>query len=103
MLTAFSRQLVTVRSSMPISSHSHSGQFCSHAKGTLQDVVASAVRKGFKFYGLTEHMPRYRKLDLYPEEIKAKLTPTDLVNTYTQFVAEARRLQRETTDISTPH
>lgn len=51
------------------SHHSHSGQFCKHASGTLEEVVLEAIRKGFSVYGLTEHVPRYRKEDLYPEEV----------------------------------
>lgn len=54
---------------MPYSHHSHSGQFCQHAKGTLEEVVQEAIRQNFKVYGLTEHVPRYREEDLYPEEV----------------------------------
>lgn len=54
---------------MPHSHHSHSGQFCKHASGTLEDVVKEAIRQGFEIYGLTEHVPRYRVQDLYPEEV----------------------------------
>lgn len=54
---------------MIFSHHSHSGQFCKHASGTLEEVVIEAIRKGFNVYGLTEHVPRYRKEDLYPEEV----------------------------------
>jgi len=54
---------------MPHSHHSHSGQFCKHASGLLEDVVLEAVRQGFEVYGLTEHVPRYRDEDLYPEEV----------------------------------
>lgn len=54
---------------MPHSHHSHSGQFCRHATGTLEEVVVEAIRKGFEVYGLTEHVPRYRTEDLYPEEV----------------------------------
>jgi histidinol-phosphatase (PHP family) len=52
-----------------ISLHSHSGQFCLHAHGTLEDVVLRAIELGFKTYGLSEHMPRTRLQDLYPEEV----------------------------------
>lgn len=55
---------------MPHSHHSHSGQFCKHASGTLEDVVLEAIRQGFEMYGLTEHVPRYRVADLYPEEVR---------------------------------
>jgi len=54
---------------MPFSHHSHSGQFCRHASGTLEEVVLVAIRQGFELYGLTEHVPRYRLEDLYPEEV----------------------------------
>lgn len=54
---------------MPHSHHSHSGQFCKHAVGTLEDVVQAAIAQRFAVYGLTEHVPRYRQIDLYPEEV----------------------------------
>ena len=55
---------------MPFSFHSHSGQFCKHASGTLEDVVQAAIRAKFRVYGLTEHVPRYRLEDKYPEEVR---------------------------------
>ncbi len=53
------------------SHHSHSGEFCRHAKQdtSLRDVVEAAIERGFGVYGLSEHCPRYRKEDLYPEEV----------------------------------
>lgn len=57
---------------MPFSHHSHSGQFCKHGSGKLEDVVKEAIRQGFEVYGLTEHVPRYRLQDLYPEEVRMK-------------------------------
>lgn len=54
---------------MPHSHHSHSGQFCKHAVGTLEDVIKQAIAQGFQVFGLTEHVPRYRDSDLYPEEV----------------------------------
>ncbi|KAF9351235.1 histidinolphosphatase, partial [Mortierella sp. AD094] len=56
--------------------HSHSGQFCMHAKGTLEQVVQSAIQRRFTTYGLSEHMPRYKAEQLYPEE--SHLTTRDL-------------------------
>ena len=55
--------------SMPQSHHSHSGQFCKHAIGLLEDVIKEALNQGFEVYGLTEHVPRYHVKDLYPEEV----------------------------------
>ncbi|KAI8981010.1 Polymerase/histidinol phosphatase-like protein [Pilobolus umbonatus] len=78
---------------MPYSFHSHSGQFCKHGYGLLEDVVKEAIRKGFYTYGLSEHMPRYVDTELYPEEIEACCTPHSLGITYNEFITEARRLQ----------
>ena len=55
---------------MALSLHSHSGEFCLHAHGTLEQVVLKAIEKGFKCLGLSEHMPRTRQKDLYPEEVR---------------------------------
>lgn len=53
---------------MPYSHHSHSGQFCAHARDTLEEVVQAAIAKGTRVLALTEHMPREQQ-DLYPEEV----------------------------------
>lgn len=69
----------TLRSLTPLaafvkmhSHHSHSGQFCRHAKDNLEDVVKEAIRQGFTTFGLSEHAPRYREQDLFPEEVSAR-------------------------------
>ena len=54
---------------MPISVHSHSGEFCKHGDGSLESMVDKAIELGFLSYGLSEHMPRYSEKDLYPEEV----------------------------------
>jgi histidinol-phosphatase (PHP family) len=53
---------------MPYSHHSHSGQFCAHAQGSLEEMVQTAIAKEMRVYCLTEHMPR-DMVDLYPEEV----------------------------------
>lgn len=54
---------------MRFSHHSHSGQFCRHAHGSLASVADAAIARGFSTYGLSEHVPRSRREDLYPEEV----------------------------------
>ncbi|OCF32776.1 histidinol-phosphatase (PHP family) [Kwoniella heveanensis BCC8398] len=76
---------------MPHSHHSHSGQFCRHAKDQLEDVIQEAIRQGFEVFGLSEHAPRYRMEDLFPEE--SDLTPTDLSATYQSFLTLASSLR----------
>ncbi|KAK8865851.1 hypothetical protein IAR55_000999 [Kwoniella newhampshirensis] len=78
---------------MPHSHHSHSGQFCRHAKDNLEDVIVEAIRQGFEVFGLSEHAPRYRLEDLFPEE--ADLTPTDLLEAYHSFLAIASSLREK--------
>lgn len=55
---------------MPVTSHSHSGEFCTHGNGSLEEIVSRAVELGFTHYGLSEHMPRYRREDLYDNEVE---------------------------------
>ncbi|KAK4056760.1 hypothetical protein OIO90_002312 [Microbotryomycetes sp. JL221] len=77
---------------MTISHHSHSGQFCMHAKGTLEQVVQEAIRQGFTTFGLSEHVPRYRQQDLYPEEQQVGLT--QLSDNFEAFIVEAHLLKQ---------
>lgn len=53
---------------MPFSHHSHSGQFCAHAKDTLEDMVLRAIQSRMRVFALTEHIGR-GMIDLYPEEV----------------------------------
>ncbi|KAI8325678.1 histidinol-phosphatase [Martensiomyces pterosporus] len=76
---------------MPFTFHSHSGQFCRHAKGTLEDVVRAAISRNMLVLGLSEHIPRSRMQDLYPEE--SDMTTADLHKAFRDYVAEARRLR----------
>ena len=77
---------------MPVSLHSHSGQFCKHATGTLDSVIRTAIDRGFISYGLSEHMPRDRVQDLYPEE--SEIQPCELSEQFDRFIAEAGRLKQ---------
>ncbi len=54
---------------MVLSLHSHSGEFCAHAYGLLNDCILQAKALGFEVFGLSEHVPRSRLQDLYPEEL----------------------------------
>lgn len=76
------------------SHHSHSGQFCRHAAPhtTLEQSVLAALDRGLTTLGLSEHVPRYRQRDLYPEE--SDLTPSDLERIFDEYLREAHRLKR---------
>ncbi|HEX8049321.1 histidinol-phosphatase [Rhizobium sp.] len=65
----------------------HSGEFCAHATSTLEEVVDTAIERGFTHYGLSEHCPRYRAQDLYPGE--EKLGIAGLAAAFEAYVARA--------------
>jgi histidinol-phosphatase (PHP family) len=71
----------------------HSGQFCSHARDRLEEVVTAYIAQGFLWVGITEHSPPDNPAFLYPEERQAGLTPTALRNRFAGYMAECRRLQ----------
>ncbi|KAJ4360491.1 uncharacterized protein N0V89_001056 [Didymosphaeria variabile] len=76
---------------MPYSHHSHSGQFCGHAKDTLENVVQDAIAKGFHTFALTEHIPRPIE-DFYPEETDSH-TVESLAKLFDDYLVEAERVR----------
>lgn len=82
---------------MPHSHHSHSGQFCSHAKDSLSQVLERAQSLGFTHFHLSEHVPRQDQSELYPEEIEAGKTPETLRTIFQDYLTTARILQEEYT------
>ena len=81
---------------MTVSFHGgHSGDYCDHAGGKLKDVICQAIARGFTYYGLSEHMPRSRMEDLYPEELQRHRTPKQLEQRFAMYIREARQLQHK--------
>lgn len=76
----------------------HSGQFCNHARDTLEAVVQAYIAQGFAWVGLTEHMPPSDDAYLYPEEREAGLTAVAMTERFGRYMAEARRLQQRYAD-----
>ena len=71
----------------------HSGEFCDHAKSTLEEVIDAAIARGFTHYGLSEHCPRYRVADLYPGE--EALGVAGLATAFEGYVKRAFELREE--------
>lgn len=69
----------------------HSGQYCRHAKGEAAAVVERAIECGFTHYGLSEHCPRDRAEDLFPDE--KDLAPADLARTFAAYTRDAFALR----------
>ena len=77
---------------MPFTHHSHSGQFCTHAANTLEEVVQHAISSGLSTIALTEHVPRGDE-DLYPGESEHSHYSTGLSKLFEDYVNEANRLR----------
>lgn len=73
----------------------HSGQFCCHASGSLEDIVKAYIRHGFSWVGITEHIPPHDSSLLYPEEAEAGMTIEKLSRRFTRYFGECRRLQQK--------
>lgn len=73
----------------------HSGEFCCHASGTLEEVVRSYVDRGFSRVGITEHIPPESDRCLYPDEIGAGFNTAGLYRRFAGFVTAGRQLQEK--------
>jgi histidinol-phosphatase (PHP family) len=80
--------------SQPVSVHGgHSGQFCSHANNTLEEIVLAYIAQGYAWVGITEHMPPVSDDFVYPEEKSAGLNAAALKTRFAGYMSDCRRLQ----------
>ncbi|GAM82400.1 hypothetical protein ANO11243_003790 [Dothideomycetidae sp. 11243] len=78
--------------------HSHSGEFCTHATSSLEEVVLAAIARGMTSIALTEHMPREVE-DHYPGEAELPiLQGRDLFALFEAYHSEAERLRAAYSD-----
>lgn len=77
------------------SHHSHSGEYVSHAVGSLESMVEKAIALNFHIFCLTEHMPRYSAEFLYPEEVEKEYTPNDLESIFESYTTHAFGLKEK--------
>lgn len=73
----------------------HSGQFCCHARDTLEEVIQAYIAAGFTWVGITEHMPPPEDRFLYPEERQAGLGARHMLERFGRYMKEGRRLQKK--------
>ena len=87
----------------PVSYHGgHSGQFCTHARDRLEDIICRYIQLGFKSVGITEHIPPMSDRFVYPDELAAGQTAEDLFKRFGHYFKEVIRLKkkyRETIEI----
>ena len=83
----------------PVSVHGgHSGQFCGHAKDTLEEIVLAYIDQGYPWVGITEHMPPVSDAFVYPEEKNAGLDASALKEQFADYMTACRRLQAKYAD-----
>lgn len=73
----------------------HSGEFCLHARDTLESMVRAYIEKGFTAIGITEHMPPPADRFRYADEAAAGLSAADLYRRFGNYCRTVRTL-RET-------
>lgn len=79
-----------------VSAHGgHSGEFCCHAKDTLEEVLAAYISKGFEWVGITEHMPAVNDRFVYPDEVKAGLDAAAMQQRFKRFFETALELRTQ--------
>lgn len=74
----------------------HSGEFCEHASGTLQEIIDAAAAAGLCAYGVTEHAPRSDDRFLYDSERAKGYGVERLHREFEAYARESLRLQRQT-------
>ena len=83
----------------PVSVHGgHSGQFCGHAKDTLEEIVLAYIDQRYAWVGITEHMPPVSDAFVYPEEKGAGFDAGTLKERFAGYMATCRRLQAKYAD-----
>jgi histidinol-phosphatase (PHP family) len=76
----------------------HSGEFCNHAKETLEQVVQTYIQRGFAWVGITEHIPPVSNKFLYEEEIEAGLDALKMYDRFARYIETGRALQQKYAD-----
>lgn len=76
----------------------HSGQYCSHAEDRLDQMIEAYIAKGFRWVGITEHMPPASDRFLYPDERAAGLDAAAIYERFARYVSACRALQHRYKD-----
>jgi histidinol-phosphatase (PHP family) len=76
----------------------HSGQYCLHARNTLDEVVQAYIAEGYSWVGITEHMPPLDDSRRYPDEAEQGVSAAQLKAQFRAYFAEVRQLQTRYAD-----
>ena len=64
----------------------HSGEFCEHAEGCLEDVLEAAAAAGYHTFGVSEHAPRDEARFLYATEKEKGFTVERLGEDFRNYI-----------------
>ena len=82
-----------------VSAHGgHSGEFCCHAKNTLEQIIKTYISNGFIWAGITEHMPPVSDDFLYPLEIQQGYNAEKIQLRFKQYIKCCKRLKEKYKD-----
>jgi len=73
----------------------HSGQFCSHARDSLEEIILAYINRGFSWVGITEHMPPVNDRFRYADEIERGLTANELYHRFEKYIATCRTFKKK--------
>tara|TARA_R110000824_G_scaffold336_4_gene1966 strand:- start:22531 stop:23403 length:873 start_codon:yes stop_codon:yes gene_type:complete len=76
----------------------HSGQFCQHAHDDLKSIINAYITQGFKWVGITEHIPPLSDAMRYPDEVEAGLNAAFLQERFAEYFRLGRELQKKYSD-----
>lgn len=70
----------------------HSGDYCQHARDSLDDIVKTYHDQNFAWVGITEHVPPTRDSFLYPDGRAAGLTTSAMLTRFARYMTHCRNL-----------
>ncbi|MCP4104569.1 MAG: histidinol-phosphatase [Desulfobacteraceae bacterium] len=73
----------------------HSGEFCNHARDSLEHIVKEYVKKNFKWIGITEHMPPINNKFLYQDEREKGIDAYTINRKFEKYFTICRKLQKK--------
>lgn len=76
----------------------HSGEFCNHAKDTLEEMLIRYIELGFTHVGISEHVPPYDYNLMYDDEKDSGLTPDIIFDRFESYIIKCKSLKNKYKD-----
>jgi histidinol-phosphatase (PHP family) len=76
----------------------HSASYCFHAMDALEDIVKEYIRQGFKWFGITEHMPPLSNEWIYSFERPYGWNAERMKKSFIRYAEQVRLLQKKYQD-----